>query len=135
MTARDGPRTNRGNPNEGMRGLGTGNAPATREGFLQKRARLLACGRCGAIVDWLTAFKQVATGIYFREGAGCSSRACSRRHRPSEHVLRQRQYIDGVVNGERTLMRTPADTRDSEWHAMSYLEATRAIKRALERIE
>ena len=133
--ARDGPRINRGNPNEGMRGLGTGNAPATREGFLQKRARLLACGRCGAIVDWLTAFKQVASGIDFREGAGCGSRACSRRYRTSEHVPRQRRYIDGIVNGERTLMRTPADTGDGEWHPMSHLEAIRAIKRALKRIE
>ena len=133
--ARDGPRINRGNPNEGMRGLGTGNAPATREGFLQKRARLLACWRCGAIVDWLTAFKQVASGIDFREGAGCGSRACSRRYRTSEHVPRQRRYIDGIVNGERTLMRTPADTGDGEWHPMSHLEAIRAIKRALKRIE
>ena len=67
---RDGPRVDRGNPNRETRGGGSGNSPAIREGFLQKRARVLVCSRCGALVDWLTAFKQAADGLLTRKVHG-----------------------------------------------------------------
>ena len=89
----------------------------------------------GALVDWLTAFKQVAAGVGFGRGAGCSSRECSSRHRPAAHARMQQKYIDSVLNGERTLMRTPASAEDAQWHTMSHQEAERAALRALERIE
>jgi hypothetical protein len=131
---RDGPRIDRGNPNVGTRGGGSGNSPAIRESFLQKRARLLACGRCGALIDWLTAFKQAAEGIELRKGAGCGSKQCSHRYRKGEHTRAQQKYIDGVVNGERKLMRTPHSTADSAWHTMSHEEVERALERAVQRI-
>ena len=116
-----------------------------RESFLQKRERLLVCGRCGALVDWLAAFKQAAMGIGLREGAGCSSRECSNRYRRAEHIRAQQKYIDGVVNGERkyidavangerTLMRTPESAADEEWRTLSEEETRRALERALQRI-
>ena len=131
---RDGPRVDRGNPNRGTRGGGSGNSPAIRESFLQKRARVLVCGRCGALVDWLTAFKQAALGIGLREGAGCSSKACSHRFRKAEHLRAQQKYIDAVANGERKLMRTPESAADGEWRTLSEVETQRALERALQRI-
>jgi len=142
---RDGPRIDRGNPNVGTRGGGSGISPAIRESFLQKRARLLACGRCGALIDWLTAFKQAAEGIELGKGAGCGSKQCSHRYRKGEHTRAQQKYIDGVVNGgrkyvdagangERTLMRTPESAADEEWRTLSEVETQRALERALQRI-
>ena len=131
---RDGPRVDRGNPNRETRGGGSGNSPAIREGFLQKRARVLVCSRCGALVDWLTAFKQAAMWIRLKEGAGCSSKACSHRFRKVEHLRAQQKYIDAVVNGERRLMRTPDSTADVEWHTLSAEETGRALERALQRL-
>jgi hypothetical protein len=134
VVPRDGPRIDRGNPNVGTRGGGSGKSPAIRESFLQKRARLLVCGRCGALVDWLAAFKQASTGIGLGKGVGCSSRVCSHRYRKTEHTRAQHKYIDGVVNGERKLMRAPASAADTAWHTMSREEEGNALERAIKRI-
>lgn len=54
--------------------------------------------------------------------------------RPAEYVRAQREYIDGVANGKRTLMRTSGGAADTEWHTLSQEEVEKALKRALKRI-
>lgn len=76
------------------------------------RSLTLVCEQecCGALVHWMAALRQAraAQRAAFTPGDGCSSRMCSKNHRPGAFRSAQRSMAAGLKSRKRYLIEWPS---------------------------
>jgi hypothetical protein len=89
-------------------GAGNGRSQGQVEARLGATRRVLPCGKCGGLVDFMRAM----TAPRRRDGtltdtAGCSARGCSHRYRPAERRAAQHRMAMDVLSGLRVITARP----------------------------
>ena len=116
--------------------VGTGNAQLSRIGMQKANGRVFACEACGALVNWMNAFKRVSArgGTGIEPGDACTSQACcmtgGRRYREQPHVARQLERLEGLVASSHTLVLRPQDTVDMRIRIAGGRRARKIVSRA-----
>ena len=99
-------------------------------------ARTFACEACGALVDWMSAFKRAADreSTSIEPGDAGTSKACcilgDRRYRAPPRRARQMERLEGLVSGSHTWVHHPPDTVSMIVHMAGGQRAGRMVSRA-----
>jgi hypothetical protein len=92
------------------RGAGNGRSQGQVEARLGATRRIIQCGKCGGLVDFMRAMsaprRNGGTGA-LTDTAGCSARGCSKRHRPAERRAAQHRMAMDVLSGLRVITARP----------------------------
>jgi hypothetical protein len=90
------------------RGAGKGRSQGQIEARLGATRRVIPCGKCGGLVDYMRAMAAPRRrGGMLTDTAGCSARGCSKRHRPAERRAAQRLMAMDVLSGLRVITARP----------------------------
>ena len=96
----------------GQQHVGRGNASGCRDALSRAHWFVIGCQRCGGLVDEQSARRaaKLHTRGLYSAGGGCSSRRCSRYHRPAKYVHRQHAMARAAARmGGRHVRRTAAE--------------------------
>ena len=114
-------------------GLGVGRGPGSAASLRVAQDRLIQCGKCLGLVDYIkavTARRKLGGGA-FRASDGCSARGCTLRYRPGERRRWQRALADGLLNGTKILTRRPTRIGERWTTVVNRADALAAADRAI----